>query len=284
MSISIVNNVWKVMLLMMVILLIYSELAYPAYGVIPESDIDPSVMRIDEEKFLGAKVSGDYQLIDENGKEFRLNEILGKPVILVLSYYSCNGVCPAVNSKLKNVLARIEKMKTGEDYRVLTLSFDTNDNFQQADMLIQMAGLQESAGKGWKVAVMKNKEDIKKLTNSIGYKYFWSARDKMFVHPNTLIFLSPEGRVMRYLYGSSPDVKNVQLAITESRAGITSGSGVIDLVSMACYSYNFKEGRYTMNYPLFIGFGSVLLGISSVVIPIVVRKKRKESRSCTKDS
>lgn len=283
MSISIVNNVWKIMLLMMVILLIYSELAYPEYKVIPESNIDPSVLRIDEEKFLGVKVSGDYELIDENGKVFRFGDMLGKPLIIVFSYYSCNGVCPAVNAKLNNVLSRIDKFKTGEDYRVLTLSFDSNDDFHQADMLIQMAGLQESAGKGWKAAVMKNKEDIKKLTNSIGYKYFWSARDKMFVHPNTLIFLSPEGRVVRYLYGSSPDMQDVQLAITEARAGTISGSGVIDLVSMACYSYNFKEGRYTMNYPLFVGFGSIVIGISSVVIPIVVRK-RKEGRTCTKDS
>lgn len=279
----IIKRVRLIMLLMMVILLIYSELAYPEYEVIPESSIDPSVIRIDEEKFLGVKVSGDYQLIDAKGREFRFGDMFGKPFILVLSYYSCNGVCPAVNAKLKNLLNRIDNFIAGEDYRILTLSFDSNDDSHRAGMLTQMADLNEFSEKGWKVAVMKNKEDIKKLTNSIGYRFFWSAQDKMFVHPNTLIFLSPEGRVVRYLYGSSPEMKNVRLAITEARAGTMSGSGVIDLVSMACYSYNFKEGRYSMNYPLFVGFGSVVIGISSVIIPIAVRK-RKEGKTCSKDT
>lgn len=277
-----IKNIRILMLVLTILILIKTVPAYPEYGVIPESNIDPSVIRIDEDKFLGTKVSGDYLLLDDKGEEFKLNDLMGKPLILLLSYYSCNGVCPVANSNLKNVINSIDKFKPGVNYRVLTLSFDENDDIHSAGMLVDMALLNEFSGKAWKVAVMKNKEDIKRLTNSVGYRFFWSSRDKMFIHPNTLIFLSPEGRVVRYLYGSSPAKKDVQLAITEAGFGITSGSGVTDLVNMACFSYNFKEGRYTINYPLFIGFGSLLLGISAVVVPIALRKRRKTTENTDK--
>src|SRR4030067_3576563 len=47
----------------------------------------------------------------------------------------------------------------------------------------------------------------------------------------------------------------------------------------ACYSYNYKEGKYTLNYSLFVGAGSFILGGGLIAMPIIYYRKRKETRS-----
>lgn len=246
-------------------------------GTVPESEIDPEVIRIDEEKYLGTPLDGGYTLVDAEGKEFRLKDLTGKPLILLLAYYSCNGLCPTAVKKLKDLLGKMERFTLGKDYRVLTVSFDKADDIDSLKMFIEMTGLSGWSGDNWRVALMKDKEDIERLTGDVGFKFFWSARDKMFLHPNTFIFLSSEGRISRYLYGTPFDIKDVELAITEANLGRYTRSGIIDLINMACYSYNFKEGRYTLNLPLFIGLGSLFLGISSIAVPLIIKRKRKEA-------
>jgi len=63
--------------------------AFPAKaqygGAVPVSDIDPSIFQIDETKYLGTKINGDVDLIDEQGQALKLSDKLGKPLILVLS-------------------------------------------------------------------------------------------------------------------------------------------------------------------------------------------------------
>lgn len=263
----------------LLILFIIPQAASAEYGAIPESAMDPAVVKIDEEKYLGNRLSGDYLLIDESGKEFQLRDITGRPVILLLSYFSCNGLCPTANQGLKEALSSLNRLKIGEDFTVLTLSFDKTDRAQSIRSFSEMAGLNGGSNKGWKVAILKNGEDIERLTREVGFKFFWSSRDKMFLHPNVFIFLSPEGRVMRYLYGTPPQTRDLELALTEAAEGKAAGSGIIDFVNMACYSFNFKEGRYTINIPIFIGIGSLLLGISSIVVPMLIVKRRKEARS-----
>lgn len=266
----------KLFILWMLIgmLLIAVESAYPEYGVTPETIIDPEVVRIDEDTYLGTRIDGDYVLLDEEGREFLLSDMFGKPLIILLSYYSCNGICPTANLKLGEALEVVDKYSLSKDYSVLTLSFDRNDSVQSIGEFRKMTGIRKM--NGWKMAIMKNGDEIKKFTESMGYNFFWSSRDRMFLHPNTLIFLSPEGRIVRYLYGTPPDAGDIERAIAEAGFGRPGKSGVIDLISMACYSYNYKEGRYTINYPLFIGFGSLILGISSIVFPIIYIRKRKE--------
>lgn len=262
------------MIIVLLLLLMIVVPAYAEYGVIPQSDIDPDVIRIDEEEYLGKSIDLDNAFIDEDGKEFTLREMTGKPLIILFSYYSCNGLCPTSVTKLNNVLSEIKRFRTGKDYRVLTLSFDKNDDLQSLNMFVHMTGFHEREMDGWKMAIMKDKGNIDAITKSVGYKFFWSPRDKVFLHPNTFIFLSPNGRVVRYIYGTTINSKDLELALTEAGFEMSRRSGMIDLLNMACYSYNFKEGRYTLNYPVFIGLGSLFLGISSIVVPLVIKKRK----------
>lgn len=244
---------------------------------VPDSDFDAELLRIDEEEYLGVKVDSDLAMVDHTGREFTMAEMGGEPLILVLSYYTCDGFCPAFNVELKNVLEKVEaleRVKIGRDFRVLTLSFDKNDNEVSSESFWRSLRLPSGFEKDWKVATFKKKEDIKAFTSSLGYRYFWSPADRMFFHPNAYFFISPDGRVVRILHNSLSDAKDMELAIIDTKFDRLRPSEVINLVVGLCYSYNFKEGKYGLNYPLFIAVGSLFTGISAFFFAAFVQRRK----------
>lgn len=253
--------------------------ALAEYGRIPPTSIDPATLTIDEAEHLGERLDRNLALRDENGAEFRLGDMLDKPLVLVFSYYQCDGTCPTINRNLAKSILAAERFRAGDDYRVLTVSFDHNDGMEQMGHFVHHLELPAAARAGWRYAVVKRSEDLTALIQRTGYKFFWSARDKVFLHPNVLMFVTPDGRIARYLYGLSASPRDIELALIEANGGrIAKPSQAIDYLTGICFSYNFSEGRYVLNYPLFIAAGSFAFGISLVAFSFTVFRKRKSRR------
>jgi protein SCO1/2 len=244
------------------------------YGKIPNSVVDASIMRIDENKFLGVPVSPGYRLVDSSGREFALGEMFDKPLILVLSYFRCDGACPAINDSLRQTLAGVKSWQLGRDFRVLTVSFDREDTQDSLSMFAQHAGFGAGLPQGWTIARMKNPDEIRKLTDSIGFRFFWEPRDRVFLHPAVFAVVSPEARVTRFLYSNSTDASDIALSVTNALGNELTASNVVNFLVSTCYSYNFHEGRYSLNYPLFIAVGTLCLGLSSLLAGAVIMRRR----------
>lgn len=252
--------------------------AMAEYGRIPPTAIDPAALAIDEARHLGASLDRTLRLRDETGRTWRLGELLDRPLLLVLAYYRCDGSCPTVQRHLAQTLAQVSRLRLGEDYRVLTVSFDAHDD---ALRLAHFAERFKPAGTGWYLALAESAEDLQRLVDAVGFKYFWSVRDRVFLHPNVVIVVTPEGRVARYLYGVRIGPRDVELALLEARGGrIAPRAGqMLDFLTGLCFSYNFSAGRYTLNYPLFIAIGAWLGGVALVVFSFTVYRIRKPRRT-----
>jgi protein SCO1/2 len=240
------------------------------------SAVDPTIMQIDEPAFLGAQLDASTSFIDTQGRTFALRDMLGKPLILLLSYYGCDGTCPTMNANLARALADVSRFRLGSDYRVLTVSFDRQDTPQTAaDFLRKTAFSIPGAADGWRHAVLGN-GDVATFAAKVGFHFFWSHADKTFLHPNVLVFLTPDGRVARYIYGTRMDAKTIELAITDADWDrISNSTQLFDIATGVCYSFNYAEGRYQPNYSLLIGFASLLLGLSLIGLGAWVFRKRR---------
>ena len=228
---------------------------------------DGSVMQIDEPRFLGNRLRRETVLTDAAGKDVRVGDLLGKPLILLMSYYGCDGSCPTMNRELATVLAKVERFTLGKDYRVLTVSFDARDTPALASkFLAEAAGVPEAMRGGWTHAIVKG-GDVRGFAEEVGFRFFWSDAAKAFMHPNVLVFLTPEGRVARYIYGTRMDAATLQLALTDADwERISESAAVFDMMTGACYSYNYAEGRYQLNYSLLAGLGSLVFGVTLLLM------------------
>ena len=239
-----------------------------------ESDIDSNIFRIAEKDYMGVKLDPNLELIKQDGTVIKFADLLGKPTILVWSYYTCDGSCSAVNSELKLLLEEVERQTIGEHYKILTLSFDKNDTLKTLKDFRTYLELPPKWEQAWTFALIKDPKQVETVTKSTGFNFFWAPQDKTFYHPNVFIMLSPEGRITRYLYALTNSEKDMGLAILEARRGNFAVNETIDFVVGLCYSYNYKEGRYTYNIPLFVGLGALLLGLSLLFGSVLLFRKK----------
>ncbi len=245
-----------------------------------ESDLDASIMQIDEKKFLGAKLGGETPIILESGAEVPLSDFFGKPLILVLAYYTCDGTCSIINNELSKLLDEVDRVRHGKDYRILTLSFDKHDNLETTDAFRRHVEGQAAYKDSWTFATFKNEADLKAQTEKIGFKFFWSPLDKFFLHPGVFLFFSPEGRLIRILYPPQAGAADVELAVLDAKQGQFRPQEIINFAISLCYSYNYAEGKYTLSIPIFVGFGALLIGVTTLLTSIAVfkRKQRKTKK------
>ncbi len=259
--------------------LILSSSAGTAFSQGPRqlvSDIDPRLMYIDQHSVLGTKIDPGTELIDDKGHEFRWEEMLGKPFILVLSYYTCDGSCSVINQDLAGLLKRVKAVKAGEDFRILTVSFDRHDTLKTATAFREKLALPAKLAGAWTFATFKSEDDLKKQTGRVGFKFFWSPQDKAFLHPGAYLFFSPEGRLSRVLYQQDADSSDVELAILDVNLEHMRVTDIRNFALSLCYSYNYKDGKYQLSILPFVGIAGLLVGLSMMLVPMVFYKVRKK--------
>jgi len=218
-----------------------------------DSSFDVSILKINEGEYLGREIP-NVDVILADGSTRKLWDIIGKePAIIVFAYYTCDASCPVLAGNISKALESIKE----RDFTLITLSFDEKDTLETLKSFKEKL---KYVPENWVFGLL-SKEDIRRITEGTGFRFFYSVKDKAFVHPNVLIFISPDKRIVRYIYGVKPDSKAVRIALAEANTGELKINEVVDLVYLACFSYNAKKGSYMLNPVMILGgVGFLLLG------------------------
>lgn len=242
----------------------------------PVSDLNPTIMQIDEKAVLGRAIDPATPLVDQEGREFRWGDMLGKPTILVLAYYTCDGSCAVVNSVLVDLLKKTRRLKAGEDFNVVTISFDRRDTLESTDAFRKHLELTTDLKANWTFATFRNEADLKAQTDRIGFKFFWSPQDRIFLHPGAYLFFSPEGKLARVLYQQEIESQDIELAVLDAKGGQFQPHEVINFALSLCYSYNYHDGKYGLNIPLFVGLGAFATGLLTFLVFVLVFRATRQ--------
>jgi len=224
-----------------------------------EDFFDPSLLKIDTNKYLGNYIA-NTEILLENGKKVQLYDLFSeKPTILVLSYYTCQGSCPIRIDNLNKTIKSSDSLMD-RDFNVLVLSFDKRDTLQTLAKFKKQHG---PFTKHWIFGLIPEK-DIETLTDSVGFKFFYSERDKVFVHTNVYIFIAPDGKITRYLFGINPKARDVRIALAEAQGDKVTPSSIVDLALLCCYTYDPSRGAFVVN-PTII-FGGIGFAMTAAVV------------------
>ena len=142
--------------------------------------------------------------IDETGRVRRLSDFAGFPVVLLPIYTRCPGACSANVDQLKTALAG--SSADPRQFRVLLFSFDATDT----PMKLAAYRTREKILLGWFVGT-SSQPNIDALLESIGFQYGKAGTE--FAHPNLLLFLDPNLRIAKWIYGTDYSSRDVELAL-----------------------------------------------------------------------
>ena len=234
-----------------------------------EQPKDLSGIGIDEK--LGQFIPLDLTFYDENGNPVSLKQLIHTPIILAPVFYRCPNVCSFLLFNLTGVINKLPS-EPGKEYQVLTVSFDETEKpdlaFEKKKMYLKMIEkpFPEDA---WRF-LTGDKENIHKLTDAIGFHFKKQGED--FLHPVTLVILSPDGKITRYMYGTEflPfDLKMALLEASEGRVGPT-----LSKVLRFCFSYDPKGRKYVFNTLKVTGIVTLLFALSLILFLVFKGKKK----------
>lgn len=198
------------------------------------------------EEQLGDPIPLDLTFATSEGDSTTLRALMDsdKPVLLNPVYYECPMLCSMV---IDAVYAGVNDLKwtPGKEYNIITFSIDPEEDHRLAastkDSMITKFG-REGAGEGW--YFLTGKEDaIKTLTEAIGFKYKKIDQTGQYAHSASIMFLSPDGILTRYLYGIKFDEFSLRNALYEAADGEIGST--VDQVLLYCYQYDPDSQSYT---------------------------------------
>jgi len=239
----------------------------PLYGARPgsgpvASGLPKALKNVGIDQKLNGQVPLDAVFRDEQGNEVRLGQYFkGKPVILSLVYYSCPMLCNQVLNGMMGSLRRVS-FNIGEQFEVVTVSFDSKETSQlaAAKKATYVKGYNRPGAEGGWHFLTGDEANIKRLTDSVGFRYIWDEETKQFAHASGIMVLTPEGKIARYFYGITYDQNHLRLGLVE--ASQNKIGTPVDVLMLYCYHYDPATGKYgvvVMNVVKIAGAVTVVL-------------------------
>jgi len=221
------------------------------------------------DELLGEKIALDAVFVDAQGRELRIGEAISRPTLLLPIFFTCTVTCPIMLANLANAINDVP-LEFGSDYGVIAFSFDEDDDpeIARASKSNYTKILEEGLPAAEWRFLTGNEESIRSLTDSLGFRFKRTGKH-LFIHPNVLIALAPDGTIIRYLYGPRFLPFDVGMALTEAAKG-TPGLSIRKVLTY-CFDYDPQSRSYVLRSLRFLALG--VLAVLGILFFFVVRKR-----------
>jgi protein SCO1/2 len=236
---------------------------------------------VDVNERLGQPLPKSLGFVDQDGRKVTLGRYFDGqiPVLLTFNYSDCPMLCSLMLNGLLKALKEVD-LTAGKDFRIVTVSIDPREKPERAlrtkGRYLSQYGRPEATN-GWHF-LTGSAENVRAFADSIGFGYSYNEKRDEYAHPSAFVLASPDGELVRYLYGIEYDPKTVRMALVESSEGKIGTT--LDRVFLYCFHYDSSEGRYApvaRNIMRLGGGASVVLlaGFLTVLFRAGPKKRRK---------
>ncbi len=189
----------------------------------------------------------DLSFVDQLGNAVTLADFVNgeKPVIITLNYYRCPMLCSLTLNGLTTGMKEM-KLDLGSDFTVVTVSINPDEKHPLA--LKNQEGYleqydREGSEEGWHF-LTGEQENITALANALGFGYVLDEKTGEFHHTASIIFLTPNGRISRYMNDVVFFGRDLRLALVEASEGKI-GSLIDTFLLFNCYQYDPESNSFT---------------------------------------
>jgi len=193
---------------------------------------------------LGKLADLDATFTDHDGRAVTLRDYFDgeRPVLLTLNYYRCPTLCSIQLNALTRALRKLE-WAPGENYRVVTISIDHREKPKLArkKRASYLSDLGRGADADWSFLV-GTKPMVRRIADSVGFGFRYDPEQDQYAHPAVATFLSPRGKISRYVYGLEFDQRDLKFALMEASEGKVGST--VDKLILSCFHYDASTGRY----------------------------------------
>ncbi|HOI32593.1 MAG: SCO family protein [Bacteroidales bacterium] len=220
-------------------------------------------------------IEEDIVFTDENFREVNIKEAIDKPTIVAMVYYECPGICTPLLNGLADVMKRSD-LELGKDYQVFTISFShiespvlAQNKKRTYSKLVGKGDLEH----GWHFFT-GDSLNIDRFLDNIGYKVKQEGDE--YIHPATLVVISPHGKITRYLHGTNYLPFDMKMAVVE--AGLERSGPTINKILDYCFSYDPEGKTYVFNVTRVSGTIILLLALA-LLGSLILSNRRKKNKN-----
>jgi len=238
--------------------LLVAALATPALAHPGGGDADEDVPRppptykgneVQVQEHLGNRVPLDAHFTTSDGKSVTLGEVLKGdiPTILTFNYSDCPMLCSLQLNGLSKVLPELTQKTDGLQgfylgghFKIVTIDLEPKEPLDKlakmkAKYIARLPDWQHDQGAAGWTFLKGDEATIRRVADTVGFRYVYLPDRAEWAHPATLIFLATSGAVTRYVYGIDFDVAMMRESLM--LAGKAEAATAVGFMNR-CYHYD----------------------------------------------
>jgi protein SCO1/2 len=210
---------------------------------------------------------------DAAGHRHKLNDLISRPTVLVFADYTCRTLCGPI---LDFVSAALEKSGLADgQYQLIAVGIDPKDGAKVAEEMRRVHIPAGSRLDREALFVTADDPNVRPLTAALGYRYFYSGEDDVYVHPGAAYVLDVHGRVARVLTGLGLSGADMRLALVEASQGKI--GTFTDHVRLLCSGFDPVHGVYSIKIWRVLQLASLatILTLGGAIVLLVLSGRRR---------
>ena len=224
---------------------------------------------------LNEQIPLDLEFVDSTGKPVKLSQYFDGqlPVVLTLNYSDCPMLCSLQLNGLSKALPDLG-FQLGGQFRIVTIDLEPNDPKITRLRDRYVTKLPEAQRAGW-TYLTGDAASIRRVAETVGFKYVYVEDRAEWAHPAALIFLSTKGTVTRYVYGIDFAPAIMQESIF--KAGLSEASTAVGFMNR-CYHFDPEASSHARAGVLALRLGAVgflVLLVSAFGVMHVARRNKR---------
>ena len=240
------------------LLLVATALALPAPGTAANESAPRARFGLDQQAAWARStaaigtVPGEFVLRDSDGRERRLSEFRGKPLLVNFLYTGCHRICPNSTLALHGAVQGMRDRFGSGQFNVVSIGFDQPTDSPAA--MRDYAVRRRIDEPNW-AFLSPAGADVEAIADAFGFSFV--ATPVGFDHTLQVSVLDAEGRIYRQVHGDAFTAEALGEPLRQLVAGqvVTDTSNWADLVGrirILCSVYDPLTGRYRTDWTLYL--------------------------------